>query len=98
MEEDVTSTGPVVSGSAPIPGGSRLSTDVPVNYSVAVCVSVEQCPYFDECWNPTGQLWCSWIAVFDESKARDFAKLTDLVLTSNACPGRPNREPECKVL
>ena len=29
---------------------------------------------------------------FNESKARDFEKLTDLVLTSNALPGRPSRE------
>ena len=29
---------------------------------------------------------------FNESKARDFEKLTNLVLTSNAFPGRPSRE------
>ena len=29
---------------------------------------------------------------FNESQARDFEKLTDLVLTSNAFPGRPSRE------
>ena len=29
---------------------------------------------------------------FNESKARDFETLTDLVLTSNAFPGQPSRE------
>ena len=41
LEEEVTSKVPVVSGSAPIQGGSTSSTDVPVNSSVAASVSVE---------------------------------------------------------
>ena len=41
LEEEVPSKVPVVSGSAPIQGGSSSSTDVPVNSSVAASMSVE---------------------------------------------------------
>ena len=41
LEEEVTSTVPIVCGSAPIQGVSRSSTDVSVDSSVAVSVSVE---------------------------------------------------------
>ena len=40
LEEEVTSTVPVVSGSAPIRGASSSSTDVLVNSSVAASVIV----------------------------------------------------------
>ena len=38
------------------------------------------------------KLWYSWIALLNESKARDFEKLTNLALTSDAFSGRPSRE------
>ena len=41
LEEEVTLTVPVASGSAPIQGGSSLSADVPINSSVAASVSVD---------------------------------------------------------
>ena len=41
LEEEVTSTVPVESGSAPIQGGSSSSADVLVHSSVASSVSVE---------------------------------------------------------
>ena len=41
LEEEVTSTVLVESGSDPIQGGSSSSADVPVNSSVATSVSVE---------------------------------------------------------
>ena len=41
LEEEVSSTVPVESGSAPIQGGSTLGADAPVDSSVATSVSVE---------------------------------------------------------
>ena len=41
LEEKVTSTVPVASGSTPIQGGSGSSTDVLVNSTVATSVSVQ---------------------------------------------------------
>ena len=41
LEEEVTSTVPVVSGSAPIQGGPSSRTDVLVNSSVAASVSAD---------------------------------------------------------
>ena len=38
------------------------------------------------------KLWYSWIALLNESKARDFEKLTNLALTSDAFSGRPSWE------
>ena len=67
LEEEVTSTVPVGSGSAPIQRSPSSSTDVLVNASVAASVSrghgKNQCPYFDDCWNPNGQSLYSWIDV-----------------------------------
>ena len=58
--EEVTSTVPVVSGSAPIKGGSSSSTNVPVNSSVGASVRVEDMVRTSipvGCWNPTCQFW-----------------------------------------
>ena len=79
LEEEVTSTIPVASGSTPIQ--ERLELEYGC-YCQFFCV-------FNECWNPT---WYSWIAVLNGNMARDFEKFTDLVLTSNAFPGRPSRK------
>ena len=97
LEEEVTSTVPVVSGSAPIQGGSISSTDVPVNSSGAASMSVEDMVQtsvristnigIQPASSGTVGSLC-----FNESKARHFEKLTDLVLTSNAFPGSLTRE------
>ena len=51
--------------------------------SVMDMVQTDRCSYIYECWSPTGQRGC-----------KDFEKLTNLVLTSNAVPGRLSRESE----
>ena len=100
LEEEVeytTLTVPVLCGSAPIEGGSTSGTDVPVNSSVATSVSVMDMVQINvpvpsnvgiqPSSSGTDGSLCS-----NESNARDFEKLTDLVLTSNALPGKPSRE------
>ena len=68
LEEEVTSTVPVESGSAPIPGGLSWSADVLVYSSVATSVSVEDMvqtsdPISTSVGNPTRQRQYSWIAL-----------------------------------
>ena len=95
LEEEVTSTVPVVSGPAPIQGGSSWSTDFLANSSVAASVSVEvQTSVLISTNFGIQPASCGTVGslCFNESKARDFEKLTDLVLTWNACPARPSRE------
>ena len=92
LEKEVTSTVP-----APIQGNSSSSTGVLVNSSVAASVSVEDVAQ-------TSVLISSDVIIqlassgavgslcFSESKARDCEKMTDLVPTSHAFPGRPSRD------
>ena len=87
----------VESGPAPIQGGSSSIPDVPVDSSVATKVIVEDMVQ-------TSVLNSTSVGIqpassgtvgslcFNESKARDFDKLTNLALTSDAFPGRPSRE------
>ena len=91
LEEDVTSTVPVVSGSAPIQGGSSSSTNVPVNSSMAASVSVKDMVQTNVGIKPASSGTVASLC-FNESKAQDTEKLTDLVLTSMAFPGRRSRE------
>ena len=97
LEEEVMSTVPVKSGSAPIQGGSSSSADVPVNSSVSTSVSVEdmvqtRVPISASVGILPASSGTVGSLCLDECKAKDFKKWTNLVLTSNAFPGRPSRE------
>ena len=97
LEEEVTSTVPVVRSTAPISGGSSSSTDVPVNSSASASVRVEDMVQTSVLVPSDGGIPPSNAGTvgslcFSESKAQDFEKLTDFVLTSNAYPGKPSRE------
>ena len=90
-------TVPVVCGSAPIQEGSSSRTDVPVVSSGAVSRGVEdmvQTSVLDS--SDVGIQPYNSGAVgspcSNESKARDFENLADLVLTSNEFPRKPGRE------
>ena len=90
-------TVPVVGGSAPIHGGPSSSTDVLVNSSAVVNMSVGDMVQTNVLVSSDVgfQLANSGTvgsACFDESKARDFESLAGLVLTSNAFPGTSSRE------
>ena len=91
LEEEATSTVAVRSGSAQIQGGSSSSTDVLVESSVAAIVSVEDLvqnsvPISTSVGIEPASAGKSDRFVFNESKARDFEKLTNLVLTSDKDP------------
>ena len=94
-------------GSAPTHRGSSSSTDVLVVSSTAVNMSVEKIVPTNmsvEKIVPTIVSFPSVVGIqianpgtigslcFNESKARDFETLTDLVLTSYACPRKPSKE------
>ena len=97
LEEEVTSTVLVESGSAPTQGGSSSSADVPVDSSVATSVSVEDMvqtsvPFSTSVGTQPASAGTTGTLCFNESKPKDFEKLTNLVLTSKAYPGRPSSE------
>ena len=80
-----TSTVPDTSGSAPIQGGSSSSADVLVNSSATTSVSVEDMvqtsvPISTSVGIPPASSGTVGSLCFNESKARDIDKLTDLVL------------------
>ena len=87
LEEEVASIGFIASGSSPIQGGLSSSTDVPVKSSVHISVLISTNVGIQLANSGTVGSLC-----FNESEARDVKKLTDLVLTSNAFPGRTSRE------
>ena len=86
--EEVTSTVSVVSGSAPIQGGSSSSTNVPVNYSVAASVRVEDMV--------RTSIPVSSDVGIQPAISGTVEKLTDRVLTWNVFPGSSSRN-RCKV-
>ena len=76
---------------------SSSSADVLVESSVATSVSVEDMiqtdvPISTRVGIQPASTGTVGSLCFNESKARDFENLTNLVLTSNAFPGRPSRE------
>ena len=91
LEEEVTSTVPTESGSAPIQGGSISSADVPVNSSVCTSVSVDDMVQTSVGTQPASSGTVGSLC-FNESKAKDLEKLTNLVLTSSAFSGIRSRE------
>ena len=91
LEEEVTSTVPTESGSAPIQGGSISSADVPVNSSVCTSVSVDDMVQTSVGTQPASSGTVGSLC-FNESNAKDLEKLTNLVLTSSAFSGIRSRE------
>ena len=86
-----------MSGCAPTQGGSSSSSDVLVYSSVATSVSVEDMvqtsvPISTSVGIQPANSGTVGSLCFDEGKANDFEKLTNLVLTSTAFPGIPSRE------
>ena len=71
-------------GSAPIGGGSSSSADAVVFPSTSV--SMSSVGIQPSSSGTVGSLCCN------ESKAKDFETLIDLVLTSNEFSGKPSRE------
>ena len=95
LEEEVTSTVLVESGSAPIQGGSSSSADVPVNSSVATSASVEDMVQTSDLVSTTVGIQPASAGkvesrCFDEIKAKDFENLTNLILTSIGAKSRAN--------
>ena len=91
--ENTILTALVVRGSAPIQGSSSSGTDVLVDSSAAMSMSVEDMVQTSvpDPSNVGIQPSSSGIVgslSFNESKARDFETLTDLVLTSKTFPGK----------
>ena len=77
--------------------GSSTSADVPVDSSVAASVSVEDMvqtnvPLSTSVGVQPASAGTVGLLCFNEIKAKDFEKMRDLVLTSDAFPGTPSRE------
>ena len=97
LEEEVMSSVPVESGSAPIQGGLSSSADVPVNSSVATSLSVEDTVQSSDPISASVGIHLASPGTvgslrFGGSKAKEFEKMANLVLTSNAFPGTPSSE------
>ena len=97
LAEEVTSTVLVKSGSAPIQGGSSSGVNVPVDPSVAASASVQDMvqTYFPISTSvetqPTSAGTVGSLG-FNESKTKDFEKLTNLACVDVECSSVPNRE------
>ena len=96
-QPEVTSTVLVVSGSAASQGGTSSITDVLVNSSVDLSMRVEDMvqtnvPVPSNVGVQPSNSGTVGLLCFNQSKARDVEKLTDLVLTSTAFPGKPCKD------
>ena len=76
-------------GSAPVEGGLNPSADVPVFPSTTVRTSVEDKVQTSAQPSNSGAVGSLG---FNNSKARGFEQVMDLVLTPNAFRGKPSRE------